>query len=156
MWNRIDTTINAADWQDLKNLFDTLKSKLNFMVGLTGKERTGGWIRSPKALIFMQRVLSLAKGQPLNFPAVDMAALERDLQLIRQIEELESQTANIARQLKDTRLHLTKEAAGQAMLVYNIMQAMHHSGVPGAEGFKELQEYLPRTGKPGRPKIMEP
>lgn len=156
MWNRIDTTINAADWQDLKNLFDTIKSKLNFMVGLTNKERTGGWIRSPKALVFMQQVLNYTKSQPLNFPAVDMAAFERDLQLIRQIEELESLTANIARQLKDTRLHLTKETAGQAMVIYNIMQIMHDNGIKGAEGFKELQQHLPRTGKTGKPQTVKP
>ena len=156
MWNRIDTTINPADWQDLKDLFTALKNKLNFMVGLSPKERTGGWIRSAKAVVFMQRVLGYSKGQPLNFPAVDMAAFERDLVLIEQLNELESLTANIARQLKDTRLHLTKETAAQAMLIYNMMQIMHDNGIAGGEGFKELQQYLPRTGKAGRPKIAQP
>lgn len=155
MWNRIDATISPADWQDLKDSFAALKHKLNFMVGLTPKERTGGWIRSAKAVVFMQKVLGYSKEQPLNFPAVDMAAFERDLKLIEQIDELESLTANIARQLKDTRLHLAKETAAQAMLIYNIMQLMHDNGIAGGEGYKELQQYLPRTGKPGRPKATE-
>lgn len=156
MHNRIDTVLSAADLQEIHNAFQVIKSKLGFMVGLTEKERTGGWIRSPKALEFMKRVLREGKQQPANFPAIDMAAFEKDILLIEQIINLEARTADIAMQLKDTRIYLSGEAASQALVIYNVMQILHKKGLKGGEGFKELQELMPRTGKGGRPKEVLP
>jgi hypothetical protein len=151
MYNRVDTTISPADLQEIHDALAVIHSKMGFVTGLTPKERTGGWIRSPKALEFMKRVLREGKEQPANFPAIDMAAFERDLTLITQIQNLESRIADIALQLKDTRIWLSKETSAQAFVVYNFMQIMHRNGIKGAEGVNELKELLPRTGK-GRPK----
>lgn len=147
MNNRVDTTISPADLQEIHDALAVIKSKMGFVTGLTKKERTGGWIRSPKALEFMKRVLREGKEQPANFPAVDMAAFERDITLITQIQNLESRIQNIADQLKDTRIWLSKEASAQAFVVYKIMQILHRNGIKGGEGVNELQELLPRTGK---------
>lgn len=156
MYNRVDTIISDADLQDIRDAYAVIKDKMSFLIGLTDEERTGGWIRSPKALLFMRSVFMRSKDQPQNFPGVSMAAFEKDLKLIEQIDLLESMNANIARQLKDTRLRLTKEGAEQAMAVYNMMQVFHDSGIPGGEGFKDLQAYLPRTGKKSKPKKENP
>lgn len=155
MWNRIDKTLGAADIQDITNAMQAIHDKITTSHGLTAEEkRKGGWYLSPKALLFLKQALILAKAKPASFPSLDVAAFERDITLIQQLHNIESQILKLKYIVEDNRRLLIKDSAEQGFYVYNILKVMHDLGIADGQGYEQLKPYLPRTGK--KNKVKEP
>ena len=153
MRNRVDATLSPADIQNLKDAFETIKNKIGFRQTLIDKERRkGGWYLSSNALLLAELALSQAKHAPANFPKIDAAEFERDVKLIKELANLESQVLNLQYMLKDTRRMLTVDTTEQCSYVYAMLKIFYEQGIPGGEAFPTLKERMPRSGKKATPK----
>ncbi|MES2619827.1 MAG: hypothetical protein V4615_03170 [Bacteroidota bacterium] len=93
------------------------------------------------------RNLQLAKAQPASLPSLDVAAFQRDILLIRQIQKIQSQIMQLEYILEDNRRILMKDSTEQGLYVYNIFKVLNDLGVSEGLGYMQLKPYLPRTGK---------
>lgn len=148
MWNRIDKTLSPAEIQQIRDAVKTIHDTITTGKALTPDEsRKGGWYLSPKARLLLEKTLFFAKQNPLQFPNLDIAAFERDINLIIELNSIESRIKSLQYLVEDNRRLLTKDAAEQGFYVYNILKVLHNSGVGEAYGYSQLKEYMPRSGK---------
>lgn len=149
MWNRVDTAISAADKADIKNFVDGIKARLTFLVGQTPQERKrAGWTASPKALELSKIALKQGKIHANLLTAqTDLAALERDINLVADLKQIESMLQNLILTIEDTRLWVQKEGSQQGMLIYKLLKIASESGIGGKTAIEEMQPLMPASGK---------
>ena len=147
MNDNIDKVITPADIANLKNAVDALKAKLEG-VGVTPKNmKKGGWTLSKKSELLFKDTLRIAKLMPSDFPKLDVAAFERDLQLLDAISNLQTQIRLAETLVEHAHRRAVKDASEHSLYVYNTIRVYYQIGALGGEMYKRLKEFMPRTKK---------
>jgi hypothetical protein len=147
MNEKIDKVITPTDIANLKSAVDALGTKLDG-VGLTAKElRKGGWFLSKKSELLFKDTLRIAKQRPADFPKLDVAAFERDVQLLDAISNLQTQIRLAETLVEHAHRRAVKDASEQSLYVYNTIRVYYQIGALGGEMYKRLKEFMPRTKK---------
>ncbi|HYX30150.1 MAG TPA: hypothetical protein VE863_16530 [Pyrinomonadaceae bacterium] len=148
-YQNIDASISAADLQDIRNAFATIKTKLPFLVALTVDERKATFKTGPNSLSFVQNCLAAAKNFPQILPpSFDVDAFERDVDLVAALTELNTDSESLNSQIDDTRLAVGGEAMEEATQVYKLAQVAAKT-VPGLKAVvDQLNERFQRASKP--------
>ncbi len=146
----IDASVSAADLQDIKDAFATIKAKLPFLVNLTNDERKSIAKTGSDSLTFVTKALSGAQANPNIFPgSFDRAAFQRDVDLFAVLTELTTLANQVAEQIDDTRMAVGGEAFRQATQTYDYVKTAAKTE-PGLKGLAdELGERFKKGGSGG-------
>lgn len=149
MWNRVDTAISVADKADIKNFVEGIRAKLSFLVTQTPKERKrAGWTASPKALELSKIALKHGRiSSNLLTSQIDLDALERDINLVMELKQIESMLQSLSSTIEDTRLWVQKEGTQQSMVIYKLLKIAHENGLGTTTAVEEMQPLMPATGR---------
>jgi len=147
MWNRIESSITNTDIADIKAAVETLIAKLPNK-GLTIDEwKKGGWALSKKRELFYKAALSVAKLRPADFPALDLAAFERDIKFMDDLEEIKMHLRRLESHAEGVRRWAVKDVSEQSRYVYKTVKVFDELGVDGGYAHKRLKNYMPRAKK---------
>lgn len=147
---QIDSSLTLENEDLVIQNLTTAESTLDFLGSLTKDERGRLPKMSKKALDFVERALMHAKDNPgLVPPFLDLAAMERDITLMKQVARILGVTEHFGEKLGDTYRILGAEAYAAAREFYRWVQAAAKSGFERSDFIaKELGYYYKRQYTP--------
>lgn len=142
-------TANLSDG-DKSHILDFLKQAENllpFLVNLTVDERVSLYKMGNKSVSFVEKSLEYGKNNPnLVAPYTNMAELESDLNLAKQLAPIVQQVNSLAEKLNDTYTAVGSEAITAATTFYNTVKNARKSNVPGVDAiYADLKERFQKT-----------
>jgi hypothetical protein len=147
MWNRIEGSITPADIADIKAAAETLIAKLPELGLTTDEWKKGGWALSKKRVIFFKDALSMAKNRPADFPKIDVAAFERDVNFMDDLEKIKTLIRRLESHVEGVRRWTAKDVSEQSRYVYKTIKLFDELGVDGGFAHKRMKNYMPRSKK---------
>lgn len=140
--NRVKTTIPAADMADIRAAFQTIETKLDFLVGISPQERRGLPKMRVRNKVFTEDVINAMRYAPQFLPGyISLAELERDMELFEQLNELLSILRRLSQKMEDTQILAGTEAYSTALVAYQAFKISAQSGMAGADTiFQGLRE----------------
>lgn len=138
-YQNIDAAVSAADVQAIKAAFADIKSKLPFLVSLTGDERRATFRAGPDSMSFLTNAATAVRDNADIFPkSFDSLGFLRDVELLGVLVELGTLAESISSQIDDTRVAVGGEAMQGGSQVYKYVTA----AAKITPGLKPLAEQL--------------
>lgn len=132
--NRISTEIEVADFTEMKGIIETLEGKLDFLIGLTKKERMTLPKISRSNKLFVEDTVQVIQGNKELFPAyINLDEIKRDYQLFLQLGGLLQSMTQLTEKLRDTQILAGSEAYAASLSCYKFLQIAVENGIPGTE-----------------------
>lgn len=119
----IDATLSAADIEAVMQAIDTIHQKLNFLVGLTPEQRRDLAKAGRKSQAFIDTALDVATKHPNLMPGcLDVAAANRDVQLVETLQPIAIALSQLSALVEDTQRVANSEAYAAARLAYRSLK----------------------------------
>ncbi len=116
------------------DLIKQIQSQLPFLINLTKEDRETIYKMGDKSVAFVEKALEYAKMNPhLVPPYTDIAELERDLALAKQLQPIFQQLKTLYEAISDTYMAAGSEAITAATSFYNSVKNAAKSNVPGTD-----------------------
>jgi hypothetical protein len=149
MWNRVEASITDADIAAFKTAVNDLIAKLP-RLGLTTKEwKKGGWSLSKKRQLLFKDTLAMAKFRPADFPKIDVAAFERDVKFMDDLESIQNDIRRVESHVEGVRRWTAKDVSEQSRYVYITIKLFNDLGVDGGFSHSRLKAFMPRSKNKG-------
>jgi len=154
--NRVNAVMTSDQLANVKTLFAAIQAQLPFLVGLSPAER----VNLPKINVsnkaFTEDAFNALRNNSTLFPPfMDTNALQNDLSLFAQLDELSAICRQLSEKIDDTRIIAGSEAYTTALSVYRISEAAAIAGMPGSKAiYQQLKarfSYSPATSEAGTP-----
>ncbi len=117
--NRVDAVLTTADRDALIKQLGAVRQALPFLINLTAEERHALPKLGDQSLSFALAALDVAKQHPDMLPrSLDIEAMERDVLLFRELQQLRRVVAELHELIDDTTLAAGSEAYTAALVVY--------------------------------------
>ena len=132
--NRIDTVISDEQRIAVKTAFETIKTNMPFLTGLTVDER----IALPKINVsnkaFTEDAINaIANNSELLPGYLKVEAMKNDLTLFMQLDELLGIARQIVELMEDTQMLAGSEAYSSSLTAYKLFQAASEAGLKGSD-----------------------
>ena len=146
--NRLDVTATAAQITAVKAALETIITNLPFLIGLTIEERSTLSSIDVENKVFTEDAITAGVNNAAMLPAyLSVPAMQTDMTLFNQLEELMLLIKQILEKLEDTHLLAGSEAYTTALMLYKLFGAAADSGVPGADAIvAQLRERFAAQG----------
>jgi hypothetical protein len=140
--NRIDTVMTPTQVTDVKNAITTINTAISFSVSLTTDERASLPKISVANKSFTEDAINAIANNGTLFPAyLNVAQMQNDLELYRQLDELSTMLRQTLERIEDTRILAGSEAYVAALSVYKLVGAAASAGVQGTDTiYEQLRE----------------
>jgi len=146
-YQNITASLSPADIQEIKAAFETIQTKLPFLVTLSVEERRNLFKMGDKRLAFVNTSLIAAQSNREILPAsFDLEEFIRDYQLAATLTEVLIRLRQLTEQVDDTLMAVGSEAMGSSLTVYDYVKTAAKK-TPGlktiaqqlGEGFKAIK-----------------
>lgn len=132
--NRISKEITETEFSEMKALLSDLAGKLNFLIGLTKKERLSIPRISRANKLFVEDAVQITQKNKSIFPIfIDVDEIERDYRLYNQLGELLQEVGILGEKLRDTQALAGSEAYTASLSCYKFLQIAAQNGMPGTD-----------------------
>jgi hypothetical protein len=119
MENRIDATLSDTDKQAVLDAFQTIRTKLPFLIGLSAEERQSLPKAGDKSRAFIQQSLALAEQDDSFLPrSFDVAEMRQDVTLAEQLYPILVAGTQFMELLEDTYRLAVVDAYSAGLIVY--------------------------------------
>jgi hypothetical protein len=133
-YNRINVVLSEADTQSMLQDIASFISKIPECGGLTPEERKKLKSINVANKIFSENVLNAAKTLPNVLPSyIDLSSLENDLNVFRQLDQLETVLLQGLSRLQDAKRIAGHEAYMTSNVTYEFIKNASKVGVPGTK-----------------------
>lgn len=123
--NKVDATLSAQDVQEVIAALEIIRSKLEFAVGLSPKERRQLTKIGRKSQTFTEQALNMAERYPnLIPPELDLAAARRDMDLFIALHPVVQALSVLFHLAEDTQMVAGSEAFAVARMAYKSAKTM--------------------------------
>jgi hypothetical protein len=137
-YNRINVVLSEADTQSMLQDIASFISKIPECGGLTPEERKKLKSINVANKIFSENVLNAAKTLPNVLPSyIDLSSLENDLNVFRQLDQLETVLLQGLSRLQDAKRIAGHEAYMTSNVTYEFIKNASKVGVPGTKSAYE-------------------
>jgi hypothetical protein len=156
--NRINTTATIAQITEAKNSIEAVMTILPFLTGLTVDERISLPSIDVSNKAFTEDAINAAINNTGLLPQyISVNAMQNDLTLFSQLDELIIVVKQLLERLEDTQLLAGSEAYVSALMVYKLFGAAADAGVPGTDAIvAQLKQRFTSTGNTGTPPTPTP
>ena len=156
--NRLDFTLSQSDVTAINDSIDALNSRLDFLIGLTVTERITLPAIDVNNKAFTEDAINAAINNTGLLPQyISVNAMQNDLTLFSQLDELIIVVKQLLERLEDTQLLAGSEAYVSALMVYKLFGAAADAGVPGTDAIvAQLKQRFTSTGNTGTPPTPTP
>ncbi len=140
--NRIDTVMTPAQVTDVKNAITAINTVISFSVSLNTDERASLPKISVANKSFTEDAINAIANNGALFPAyLNVAQMQNDLELYRQLDELSTMLRQTLERIEDTRILAGSDAYVAALSVYKLVGAAASAGVQGTDTiYEQLRE----------------
>ena len=154
--NRINQAMISAQTTAISTAITSLNTQFNFLVTLTEEERLSKMSVDVANKVFIDETLDEMQQTPSVFPSyVSATNLQKDVQLIDQLDSVLSNLRNLVQRLEDTRRQAAHEAMEQSLAAYKGVINATEAGVPMAQAsYDRLKARFNNTT--GRPLSSDP
>lgn len=133
-YNRINVVLSDADTESMFQDIAAFISKIPQCGGLTPEERKRLITINVANKIFSEDVLNAAKTLPNVLPSyIDLSLLENDLNVFRQLDQLEKVLLQGLSRLQDAKRIAGHEAYMTSNVIYEFIKNASKVGVPGTK-----------------------
>ncbi len=133
----INAELQPKDLEAIKASLKAVQTKMPFLVHLSVQERRRFLKMGDKSLAFVTNSLSAAQSNPEILPGnFDVASLNRDYQLSRDLLEVQTLLNQLSEQVDDTLLAVGSEAMTGSLSIYDYVKAAAKRE-PGLKGLAE-------------------
>ena len=134
MDNRLNITATEAQITAVKAALETVTTNLPFLIGLTTEERITLPAINVNNKIFTEDAITAGVNNAAMLPAyISVAAMQNDLTLFTQLEEVITMVKQLLEKLEDTQLLAGSESYSSALTLYKLFGTAAESGLPGAD-----------------------
>lgn len=134
MNNRLNITATEAQITAVKAALETVTTNLPFLIGLTTEERITLPAINVNNKIFTEDAITAGVNNAAMLPAyISVAAMQNDLTLFTQLEEVITMVKQLLEKLEDTQLLAGSESYSSALTLYKLFGTAAESGLPGAD-----------------------
>ena len=151
--NRIDLVLDPSDIQVMQDSIDTFIDLIPTGTSLTDEQRSSYLAINVGNKVFSENILSESSTLgPDILPAyVKLDALKNDLDIFKQLDNLENRLNNAQQRLKDAKRVAGHEAYSQSTVIYNAIKMASDAGIPNAKAaFTKLKTRFGAQGRTGR------
>ena len=151
--NRIDVVLAPADFQ---TMIDSIRAFVDLLpngTSLTDEQRSRYMAINVANKVFSEDVLSESAtlGSDILPAYVRLPALENDLVVFKQLDDLENQLNNALQRLQDAKRVAGHEAYSQSTVIYNAIKMASDVGIPNAKAaYTKLKVRFDAQGNSGR------
>jgi hypothetical protein len=151
--NRLNVTIPEGNIATIKSLLEQIQALLPFVTGLSPEERQAIPKINVSNKVFTEDALYVLANNSSLYPAfINIANLNNDLILYRQLDELASISRQLTEKIEDTQMLAGSEAYVTALSVYRLTEAAAVAGMPGADVlYQQLRERFANSGSSNTP-----
>jgi hypothetical protein len=149
--NRLNITMTAAQVTAVKGAIATINTNMPFLIGLTVDERSALPKIDVSNKAFTQDAINAAVNNSAMLPSfINTAAMQSDLQLYDQIDELRGMIAQVLEKLEDTQMLAGSEAYVSALTTYKLIGAAAAAGIAGSDAVQsQLSARFSNNGSAG-------
>jgi hypothetical protein len=147
--NQVDFQLPADDKQAIMDAAALIQSKLTQMVSLSPEERIGGLQLGTKSFGHIEKISDYMDQNPHLIPSyVDVAAFKRDVQVVRDLREINRVLEPLVQSISDTAMVAGIEAMTTGMAFYNAVKVASKNNAPNANVvYADLKERFVRKGR---------
>ena len=132
--NRLNITATAAQITAVKGALQTIATNLPFLIGLTVDERVALPSINVNNKTFTEDAINAGVNNASLIPSyLSVAAMQNDMTLFTQLDEIIILTKQLLEKLEDTQLLAGSEAYSSALALYKLFGSAADSGVAGAD-----------------------
>ncbi|MEL7225531.1 MAG: hypothetical protein AAGL17_11895 [Cyanobacteria bacterium J06576_12] len=133
----INAELQSKDLESIKASLKAVKAKMPFLIHLSTQERRRFLKMGDKSLAFVTNSLLAAQSNPEILPGnFDVASLNRDYQLSRDLLEVQTVLRQLNEQVDDTLLAVGSEAMTNSLSIYDYVKTAAKRE-PGLKGLAE-------------------
>jgi len=151
--NRIDLVLNPGDFQTMQDSINTFIDLLPAGTSLTDEQRNSYLSINVANKVFSEDILTESNTLgPDILPAyVKLNALKSDLDIFKQLDDLENLLNNAQQRLQDAKRVAGHEAYSQSTVIYNAIKMASDAGIPNAKAaYTKLKTRFGAQGRTGR------
>lgn len=149
--NRLNVTATPAQIAAVKSAYQTILTNLPFLLGLTTEERSSLPAIDVNNKTFTEDAISAGVNNAVLLPAyVSPTAMQTDLTLFSQMDELILLHNQLGEKLQDTQLLAGSEAYICALTLYKLFASAAEAGVAGSDAvYNQLKQRFAGQGGTG-------
>ncbi len=150
--NRVNTIATAAQITAAKSAIQAVNTNLPFLVGLTTDERIALPAIDVNNKAFTEDAINSAVNNATLLPSyISVSAMQNDLTLFNQLDELIVLVKQTLEKLEDTQLLAGSEAYTSGLMLYKLFGAAAEAGMPGSDAvYNQLRQRFAGQGGPGQ------
>ncbi|MCD9856306.1 hypothetical protein LUD75_16400 [Epilithonimonas sp. JDS] len=150
--NRLNITATPAQITAVKTAYQTILTNLSFLLGLTTEERSSLPAIDVNNKTFTEDAISAGVNNAALLPAyVSPTAMQTDLTLFSQLDELIALHNQLGEKLQDTQLLAGSEAYVGALTLYKLFASAAEAGVAGSDAvYNQLKQRFAGQGGTGK------
>ena len=156
--NRLNVTATPAQIAAAKTAYQTILTNLSFLIGLTTQERISLPAIDVSNKTFTEDAISAGVNNTGVLPAyVSPSAMQTDLTLFSQLDELILLHNQLGEKLQDTQLLAGSEAYVGALTLYKLFGSAAEAGIPGTDSiYNQLKQRFAGQGSGGTSEKSNP
>lgn len=150
--NRLNITATPAQITAVKTAYQTILTNLPFLLGLTTEERSSYPAIDISNKVFTEdAIIAGVNNTNILPPYVSPAAMQTDLTLFSQLDELIALHNQLGEKLLDTQLLAGSEAYIGALTLYKLFASAAEAGVAGSDAiYSQLKQRFAGQGGAGK------
>jgi len=150
--NRLNITATPAQITAVKAAYQTILTNLPFLLGLTTEERSSYPAIDISNKVFTEdAIIAGVNNTNILPPYVSPAAMQTDLTLFSQLDELIALHNQLGEKLLDTQLLAGSEAYIGALTLYKLFASAAEAGVAGSDAiYSQLKQRFAGQGGAGK------
>ena len=151
--NRINLVLDPGDFQVMQDSIDTFIDLIPTGTSLTDEQRSSYLAINVSNKVFSEDVLAESNTLgPDILPAyVKLNALKNDLDIYKQLDNLENRLNNAQQLLQDAKRVAGHEAYSLSTVIYNAIKMASDAGIPNAKAaYTKLKTRFGAQGRTGR------
>jgi hypothetical protein len=122
--NRVSASLSKEDREAVLAAFNTIKTKLPFLIDLTKEERVALPKMGDKSRAFVTKALEVATQNPEFLPrSFDLEEMRKDTELFEAMYPIMLASSQIHELIEDTVMEVGSEAYASALVVYSYAKA---------------------------------
>ena len=158
--NRLDLVLDPADMQAMQDNINQFIDLIPSGTSLTDEQRSSYLSINVANKVFSEDVLaeSYTLGPNILPAYVNLDALKNDLEVFKQLDNLENLLNNALQRLQDAKRVAGHEAYSQSTVIYNAIKMASDAGIPNAKAaYTKLKvRFEAQSGNNGRTTVEVP
>ena len=149
--NRLDLVLTPADYLTMSDAIRTFVDLLPGHTSLTDEQRLSYSAINVVNKVFCEDVLSESQviGTDILPAYINLSALENDLVIFKQLDDLSNALDNAQQRLSDAKRIAGHEAFSQSTVIYNAIKMASDVGIPNAKAaYTKLKVRFEVSGNP--------